>query len=111
MLSLLRIANPQQRKRLGHFLSPDFKSGGTPSGLEYLEKDTPARRSGGFEIRRLKRFDRLIGDLQSPSPGLYLLIQFLLQSYDFITILRSLHEIEVLGGLLHQGGGVGDALL
>lgn len=25
-----------------------------------------ARRSGGFEIRRLKRFDRFIGDLQSP---------------------------------------------
>ena len=35
------IANPQSRKRLGHFLSPDFKSGGTPSGLECLENNTP----------------------------------------------------------------------
>ena len=30
---LLRIANPQSLNRLGHFLTPDFKSGGTPSGL------------------------------------------------------------------------------
>ena len=29
---LLRISNPQSLKRLGHFLTPDFKSGGTPSG-------------------------------------------------------------------------------
>ena len=28
---LLRISNPQSLKRLGHFLAPDFKSGGTPS--------------------------------------------------------------------------------
>ena len=28
---LLRISNPQSLKRLGHFLAPDFKSGGTPA--------------------------------------------------------------------------------
>ncbi len=31
-IPLLRISNPQSLKRLGHFLTPDFKSGGTPSG-------------------------------------------------------------------------------
>jgi hypothetical protein len=35
---LLRIANPQSRNRLGHFLTPDYKSGGTPSGLAFLIK-------------------------------------------------------------------------
>ena len=29
---LLRIANPQSLNRLGHFLTPDCKSGETPSG-------------------------------------------------------------------------------
>ena len=29
--SLLRIANPQSLNRLGHFLTPDCKSGETPS--------------------------------------------------------------------------------
>ena len=29
---LLRIANPQSLKRLGHFLTPDCKSGETPGG-------------------------------------------------------------------------------
>ena len=29
---LLRIANPQSLNRLGHFLTPDSKSGGTPNG-------------------------------------------------------------------------------
>ena len=33
---LLRIANPQSLNRLGHFLTPDFKSGGTPSGLAFF---------------------------------------------------------------------------
>ena len=30
------ISNPQSLNRLGHFLTPDFKSGGTPSGLAFL---------------------------------------------------------------------------
>ena len=30
---LLRIANPQSLKRLGRFLTTDFKSVGAPSGL------------------------------------------------------------------------------
>ena len=34
---LLRIPNPQSLNRLGHFLTPDSKSGGTPSGLEFFE--------------------------------------------------------------------------
>ena len=34
---LLRIPNPQSLNRLGHFLTPDFKSGGTPSGLAFFE--------------------------------------------------------------------------
>ena len=29
---LLRITNPQSLNRLGHFLTPDYKSGGTPKG-------------------------------------------------------------------------------
>ena len=33
---LLRISNPQSLNRLGHFLTPDFKSGGTPGGLAFL---------------------------------------------------------------------------
>ena len=37
--SLLRIANPQSLNRLGHFLTPDCKSGETTSG-------------GGVQIRR-----------------------------------------------------------
>ena len=35
---LLRIANPQSLDRLRHFLTPDCKSGGTPSGLAFLKK-------------------------------------------------------------------------
>ena len=34
---LLRIANPQNLNRLGHFLTPDFKSDGTPGGLAFLK--------------------------------------------------------------------------
>ena len=33
---LLRIANPQRLNRLGHFLTPDCKSGETPSGNKEL---------------------------------------------------------------------------
>ena len=33
---LLRIANPQSLNRLGHFLTPDCKSGETPSGNKEL---------------------------------------------------------------------------
>ena len=31
------IPNPQSLNRLGHFLTPDFKSGGMPSGLAFFE--------------------------------------------------------------------------
>lgn len=34
----LMITNPQSRNRLGHFLTSDYKSGGTPSGLAFLIK-------------------------------------------------------------------------
>ena len=34
----MRIANPQRLNRLGHFLTPDYKSGGTPSGFAFLKK-------------------------------------------------------------------------
>ena len=37
---LLRIANPQSLNRLGLFLTPDCKSGGTPGGLAVLNKKT-----------------------------------------------------------------------
>ena len=33
---LLRITNPQSLNRLGHFLMPDCKSGGTPNGITEL---------------------------------------------------------------------------
>ena len=82
----LMITNPQSRNRLGHFLTPDYKSRGTPSGLAFLIKrgvtkipggfktssirrpggfkTSSVRRPGGFEIRRKKRFDLLKpGDL------------------------------------------------
>ncbi len=49
---LLGIANPQSIKRLGHFLTTDCKSVGTPNGID--EKSS-ARRPGGFEIRRKKK--------------------------------------------------------
>ena len=32
------ITNPQSFNRLGHFLTPDYKSRGTPSGLAFLIK-------------------------------------------------------------------------
>mgnify|MGYP006933182504 CR=1 FL=1 len=35
-IPLLRISNPQSLNRLGPFLTPDFKSGGTPGGLAFL---------------------------------------------------------------------------
>ena len=39
---LLRISNPQSLKRLGHFLTPDFKSGGTPSfAADFKSGGTP----------------------------------------------------------------------
>ena len=44
---LLRIANPQSLNRLGHFLTPDCKSGGTPSGLAFLASN-PAERLAGL---------------------------------------------------------------
>ena len=51
------IANPQNTKRLGHFLTTDCKSVETPNGrlrwvVDYeLASD---RHPGGFEIRRKK---------------------------------------------------------
>ena len=32
---LLRISNPQSLNRLGHFLTPDFKSVGSPNGFKF----------------------------------------------------------------------------
>ena len=63
------ISNPQGLNRLGHFFTPDFKSGGAPSGfhgapsgLAFLK--STVRRPGGFAIRRQKMFDLLKpGDL------------------------------------------------
>ena len=66
------IANPQNTKGLGHFLTTDYKSVETPNGRNEQsparrpekqsparrpEELSPARRPGGFEIRRKKRFD------------------------------------------------------
>ena len=39
---LLRISNPQSLNRLGHFLTPDCKSGGTPSGFAFKSDGTPS---------------------------------------------------------------------
>ena len=49
---LLRIANPQRLNRLGHFLTPDYKSGETPSGnkelvIPCLEYGVPADLQSG----------------------------------------------------------------
>ena len=40
---LLRITNPQSLNRLGHFLTPDYKSGGTPSSMRVPSPPLPIR--------------------------------------------------------------------
>ena len=79
---LLRISNPQIPNRLGPFLTPDFKSGGTPGGLAFLAqrrlsdraparqrlKRDPARRPGGFAIRRQKMNRTPLGDARNATP-------------------------------------------
>ena len=50
------IANPQNTKGLGHFLTTDCKSVETPNGRNYWGLSS-VRRPGGFAIRRKKRFD------------------------------------------------------
>ena len=54
---LLRIANPQIIKRLGHFLTPDCKSGGTPGGglSVFAWRKTFAERTA--TIHKLERFN------------------------------------------------------
>ena len=49
------IANPQNTKRLGHFLTTDYKSVETPNGKKHPYRQQA--RPGGFEIRRKKRVD------------------------------------------------------
>ena len=61
---LLGIANPQSIKRLGHFLTADCKSAGTPNGGKDISGATEmnffrsrlysVRRPDGFAIRRKK---------------------------------------------------------
>ena len=54
---LLGIANPQSIKRLGHFLTADCKSAGTPNGgkgISGAKEFHPARRPDGYVIRRKK---------------------------------------------------------
>ena len=51
----LMISNPQSLKRLGHFLTPDFKSGGTPSGLAFLKKIKFGGTPSGVLWRNLER--------------------------------------------------------
>ena len=51
------IANPQNTKGLGHFLTTDYKSVETPNGRKRWVVDyklSSDRRPGGFEIRRKK---------------------------------------------------------
>ena len=47
---LLRIANPQSINRLGHFLTPDYKSGGTPGGLAVLKKELLCGTPSGLAV-------------------------------------------------------------
>ena len=76
---------PRTQKRLGHFLTTDYKSVETPNGIDAKSsarrpekssarrpekssarrpEKSSARRPGGFAIRRKKRFDLLKpGDL------------------------------------------------
>ena len=49
---LLGIANPQSIKRLGHFLTADCKSAGTPNGGKGI--------SGATDKRKIKRCAKLI---------------------------------------------------
>ena len=48
------IANPQNTKRVGHFLTTDCKSVETPNGKKPPYRQQAAR-PGGFEIRRKKK--------------------------------------------------------
>ena len=43
---LLRIANPQNLNRLGHFLTPDCKSGETPKLYEWTSAAAVVLKSG-----------------------------------------------------------------
>ena len=57
---LLGIANPQSIKRLGHFLTADCKSAGTPSGRLFsgcLAEDFSGRLAEGLCIDTVRRFD------------------------------------------------------
>ena len=50
---------PRTQKRLGHFLTTDYKSVETPNGIDAKSsarrpEKSSARRPGGFEIRRKK---------------------------------------------------------
>ena len=62
---LLGIANPQSIKRLGHFLTADNISAGTPNG----GRAYPALRTGGFAIplsHRYAGYSLIAGDNISP---------------------------------------------
>ena len=53
---MLRIANPQSINRLGHFLTPDCKSGGTPGGLAVLKKELLCGTTSGLAILKKELF-------------------------------------------------------
>lgn len=55
---LLRIANPQSRNRLGHFLTPDYKSGGTPSGLAFLNQTNKSSNPAKHGVTRNKKQEK-----------------------------------------------------
>ena len=44
------ITNPQSRNRLGHFLTPDCKSDGTPGGLAVLKKELLCGTPDGLAV-------------------------------------------------------------
>ena len=86
------ISNPQSLNRLGHFLTPDFKSGGTPSGLAFL-----------FYIRRDANRPYLFFMVLPPSsPYLYQCLNSKNRSHRAV-VLRSSNERSAIGSRMACG--------
>ena len=97
--SLLRISNPQSPNRLGHFFTPDFKSGGTPSGLAFLNTIKPrAFALGSYDFDDFNDFNE-IDYLFSASIALIFSFTSFKSSFSFST-LRFISSTRLLPFLL-----------
>jgi hypothetical protein len=67
---LLRIANPQSLNRLGHFLTPDSKSGGTPSGKNLCHPGLNLCKSVKSVGQKKSKSKNILRDLNNPAERL-----------------------------------------